>query len=163
CERVERWKVQTVEHERRRRAVEIEVVPLDRRANEAGQRDELDRRRSWSDGYRVCAHWQESLTKIRAACGRAAASPYRRSVHCGRLGSSPHPRRAVLPCPMAVRRGRSQTKVDFESVCAFALTLPEVEAGTMYGSPAVKLRGHLLACIAIHKSAEPNTLAVRIG
>ena len=32
----------------------------------------------------------------------------------------------------------------------------------MYGSPALKLRGNLLACVAIHKSAEPDTLAVRI-
>ena len=32
----------------------------------------------------------------------------------------------------------------------------------MYGSPAFKVRGELLTCIAINKSAEPNTLAVRI-
>ena len=32
----------------------------------------------------------------------------------------------------------------------------------MYGSPALKIRGKLLTCIAINKSAEPNTLAVRV-
>ena len=32
----------------------------------------------------------------------------------------------------------------------------------MHGSLAFKLRGKLLACAAIHKSAEPDTLAVRI-
>jgi hypothetical protein len=32
----------------------------------------------------------------------------------------------------------------------------------MYGSPAFKVRGELLTSIAINKSAEPNTLAVRI-
>jgi hypothetical protein len=43
-----------------------------------------------------------------------------------------------------------------------AVALPGVEEGTTYGSPAFKVRGKLLACIAIHKSAEPDTLAVRI-
>jgi hypothetical protein len=42
------------------------------------------------------------------------------------------------------------------------VALPEVEEGTMHGSPAFKLHGKLLACAAIHKSAEPDTLAVRI-
>ena len=32
----------------------------------------------------------------------------------------------------------------------------------MYGSFALKVRGNLLACMAIHKSAEPDTLGVRI-
>ncbi len=33
----------------------------------------------------------------------------------------------------------------------------------MYGAPALKVRGHMFACMASHKSAEPNTLVVRIG
>jgi hypothetical protein len=32
----------------------------------------------------------------------------------------------------------------------------------MYGAPALKVRGKLLACVPTHKSAEPNSLAVRI-
>jgi len=32
----------------------------------------------------------------------------------------------------------------------------------MYGSPALKVGGQLLACIATNKAAEPNTLVVRI-
>ncbi len=32
----------------------------------------------------------------------------------------------------------------------------------MYGAPALKLRGKLLACMASHQSAEPNTLVVRL-
>ena len=32
----------------------------------------------------------------------------------------------------------------------------------MYGQPALKVHGKLLACIASHKSAEPNTLVVRL-
>jgi hypothetical protein len=43
-----------------------------------------------------------------------------------------------------------------------ALTLPGVEEGTIHGAPAFRLRGKLLACAAIHKSAEPGTLAVRV-
>ena len=32
----------------------------------------------------------------------------------------------------------------------------------MYGAPALKVRGKMFACMASHKSAEPNTLVVRI-
>jgi hypothetical protein len=32
----------------------------------------------------------------------------------------------------------------------------------MYGSPALKVRGNLLTCLAVHKSAEPGSIAVRI-
>jgi hypothetical protein len=32
----------------------------------------------------------------------------------------------------------------------------------MYGAPALKVRGKLLACMASHKSAEPGSLVVRI-
>jgi hypothetical protein len=51
---------------------------------------------------------------------------------------------------------------DFDTVRKLALGLTGVEQSTMYGSPALKVRGELLACIAINKSAEPNSLAVRI-
>lgn len=54
-------------------------------------------------------------------------------------------------------------KVNFDTVRKMALTLPSVEEGTTYGSPALKVHGKLLACIAIHRSAEPGSLAVRIG
>ena len=42
------------------------------------------------------------------------------------------------------------------------LALPGVEEGTVYGSPALKVRGKMFACIAIHRSADPESLAVRI-
>ena len=32
----------------------------------------------------------------------------------------------------------------------------------MYGSPALKIRGRMIACMASHKSAEPNTLVVMV-
>ena len=53
--------------------------------------------------------------------------------------------------------------MDFDDVRAIALALPDVEAATIHGAPSYKLRGRLLTCQAINKSAEPNSLAVRIG
>ena len=53
-------------------------------------------------------------------------------------------------------------KATFDAVRRIGLRLPDVEEGTMYGSPALKVRGNLMACLAVHKSAEPDTLAVRI-
>ena len=54
------------------------------------------------------------------------------------------------------------SKINFDLVREIALTLPDVQQSTMYGAPALKVRGKLLTCPAIHRSAEPNTLVVRI-
>jgi len=56
-----------------------------------------------------------------------------------------------------------RNKIDFDTVRRIALSLPDVEESTIYRSPALKVRGKLLACIPIHKSAEPGSVAVRIG
>jgi hypothetical protein len=53
-------------------------------------------------------------------------------------------------------------KIDFDVVREIALALPDVEDDSIHGAPSWKLRGKLLTCQAIHRSAEPNTLAVRI-
>jgi hypothetical protein len=53
-------------------------------------------------------------------------------------------------------------KISFDTVRQMGLALPDVEEGTAYGSPALKVRGKMFACIAIHRTAEPDTLAVRI-
>ena len=42
------------------------------------------------------------------------------------------------------------------------IALPDVEEGTAYGSPALTVRGKMFACLAVHRSAAPNTLAVCI-
>jgi hypothetical protein len=42
------------------------------------------------------------------------------------------------------------------------LQLPDVEESTAYGTPALKVRGQLLTCPAINKSAEPGSIVVRI-
>jgi hypothetical protein len=52
--------------------------------------------------------------------------------------------------------------ITFETVRAIGLALPDVEEGTTYGSPALKVRGQMFACLAIHRSAERGTLAIRL-
>ena len=56
----------------------------------------------------------------------------------------------------------AKKKIDFETVRAIARLLPDVEDGTAYGSPALKVRGQMFACVPVHRSAEPNSLALRI-
>lgn len=52
--------------------------------------------------------------------------------------------------------------VGFDVVRRMGLALPDVEEGTAYGSPALMVHGKMFACLAIHRSVEPNTLAVRV-
>ena len=48
----------------------------------------------------------------------------------------------------------------FKAVESIGRTLPDVEVTTMYGQPALKVRGKMFVCIASNKAAEPNTLVV---
>ena len=50
----------------------------------------------------------------------------------------------------------------FDTVRTLGLSLPDVVDGIAYGAPALKLGGKLLACIPANKSAEANSLVVRI-
>ena len=50
----------------------------------------------------------------------------------------------------------------FDAVRQLGLALPDVVDGAAYGAPALKLRGKLLACVPTNKSAEVNSLVVRI-
>ena len=56
----------------------------------------------------------------------------------------------------------SRTKIDFDTVRKICLRLPDVEESKAWGSPALKARGQWLAVIPTHKSAEPNSLGVRV-
>jgi hypothetical protein len=56
-----------------------------------------------------------------------------------------------------------KSTISFDTVRKIGLALPAVEASTAYGSPALKARGKLLACLPVNRSAEPGSLAVRIG
>lgn len=56
----------------------------------------------------------------------------------------------------------ARSRVSFDTVRDIGLTLPGVAESTMYGAPALKVHGNLLACIPSHRSAEPDSLAVRV-
>jgi hypothetical protein len=51
---------------------------------------------------------------------------------------------------------------NFDTVRELGLALPDVVDGTAYGAAALKLGGKLLTCIPTNKSAEPNSIVVRI-
>lgn len=54
----------------------------------------------------------------------------------------------------------SESGIDL--VRKLAMKLPNVEEATLHGAPSWKVGGKLLTCPAIHKSAEPNSLLVKI-
>src|ERR1700721_215754 len=56
-----------------------------------------------------------------------------------------------------------RSTIDFDTVQKIGLALPGVEASTPYGAPALKVRGKLMACVPTHRSAEPNSLVLRVG
>jgi hypothetical protein len=53
--------------------------------------------------------------------------------------------------------------LNFDVVRELAQGLPDVEESTGRGAPSLKVRGKLLTCPAIHKSAEPHSLVVKLG
>lgn len=55
------------------------------------------------------------------------------------------------------------TGINFDTVRKIGLAMPDVEQSTAYGSPALKVRGMLMACVPSHRSAEPGSLMVRVG
>ncbi|HYT76357.1 MAG TPA: MmcQ/YjbR family DNA-binding protein [Vicinamibacterales bacterium] len=56
----------------------------------------------------------------------------------------------------------ARNPLSFDTVRRIGLGLPEVEEGTAWGAPALKVAGKMFACIASHRSAEPATLVVRV-
>ncbi len=56
----------------------------------------------------------------------------------------------------------ARSKVNFDTVRNIGLALPGVEESTAYGAPALKVCGKLLACVPTHRSAEPDSLFVRV-
>ena len=51
----------------------------------------------------------------------------------------------------------------FSRVRQFGLKLPNVEEGTSFGSPALKVGGTMFACIPTNKQAEPDSIVVRLS
>src|SRR5262245_42560721 len=56
-----------------------------------------------------------------------------------------------------------RTKTNFDTVKKIGLTLPGVEESRTYGVSSLKVRGKLMACPAINKAAEPNSLMIRVS
>jgi hypothetical protein len=50
----------------------------------------------------------------------------------------------------------------FDAVRKIGLTLPGVEESTSFGAPALKVKGKMLACVPVNRSAEPASLVVRV-
>jgi hypothetical protein len=90
------------------------------------------------------------------------------SGHCDeRTADEPAPMTARKPSSRRSRAARDAHSpaltAAFAPVRAIARQLADVEHTTMYGSPALKLHGRFLACMATNKVAEPNTLVVSVG
>jgi hypothetical protein len=51
----------------------------------------------------------------------------------------------------------------FDSVRKILSSFEEVEEKTIHGSPALYVRGKLVVCPAIHKSAEPKSIMVSLS
>ena len=56
-----------------------------------------------------------------------------------------------------------QAESAFRAVRSIGTALPDVKDASGPRGTALKINGRLLACAAIHKSAEPDSLMVRIG
>jgi hypothetical protein len=70
-----------------------------------------------------------------------------------------------LPVSQALREHIKMTPAPrdpFARVAKLGLDLPDVVVATYFGKPALKVNGEMLACMASHKSAEPDTLVVRV-
>ncbi len=52
--------------------------------------------------------------------------------------------------------------VTLTTAWTLGLSLPGVEEGTTYGTPALKVRGHVICCVPTHRSAEPDSLVVNV-
>jgi hypothetical protein len=53
--------------------------------------------------------------------------------------------------------------IGFDTVRAIGLALPDVTESTSYGSPSLKVRDRMFVCIPTHKTAEPDSLVVRLA
>jgi hypothetical protein len=60
------------------------------------------------------------------------------------------------------RRFYARSTIDFDTVRNIGRALPGVEESTMYGLPALKVQGKLLACVPVNLSVEPGSIVVRV-
>ena len=82
----------------------------------------------------------------------------------GAESNDPGVARGWRPASMKRRPAKQLVTDAFDIVRTVGLTLPDVEATTKYdGSPVLKVDGIFMAGLAMHPSAEPDTLVVRAG
>jgi hypothetical protein len=95
--------------------------------------------------------WRELSARGKQVCARLArwASAWRRST--GALGRKMN------------RTASPRRVLDIDAVRAVGLSMPVVEERTIHGAMSLKVNGKLVVCPAIHKSAEPNSLMVRVS
>jgi hypothetical protein len=55
---------------------------------------------------------------------------------------------------------RSRKGLSFDDVREIGLKLPDTEEGTAWGTPVLRVNGHIFTGIPIHPSAEPGSLSV---
>ena len=60
-------------------------------------------------------------------------------------------------------KARRVAKDFFDRVRRLGLRLPDVEEGTSWGVPALKVRGKMFACIPTNKQAEPESVVFRLS
>ena len=73
-------------------------------------------------------------------------------------------RREDTPCQSNANSPQMTKRAsDTAALRAIALQLPDVEDATTGRGIAFKVRGRLLACAAVHKSAEPGSIVVRVS
>ena len=53
-------------------------------------------------------------------------------------------------------------KITFDTVREIGMKFPGAEYGTAYGAPALKVHGKMFTCVPTHRSAEPDSLAIRL-
>ena len=72
--------------------------------------------------------------------------------------------RPLRKCASMSRKSTKRKSMDtFDAVKAVGLVLPDVQATIRYdGSPVLKAAGCFMAGLATHRSAEPDTLVVRM-
>jgi hypothetical protein len=64
---------------------------------------------------------------------------------------------------MGVNMPMPKSTINFDTVRHIGLALPDVEEGTAYGQPALRVHGKLLATVPANRSAEPGSLVVRVA
>ena len=75
---------------------------------------------------------------------------------------SGHPARVSRRATIGSSRMPKRKTITADTMLALGRALPGVEESTIYGEPALKLGGQMFACVPSHKSAEPNSLVIRM-